>query len=211
MTADGWVLRSYVTLAATASAPFWARRHTADVLSGWSLGGLHDTAELVVTELVTNAVKASGVELDERSHEGTEVPFLAAPVPRAPDGRLQSGPGHGATGGLEQFEPRRRSYAELRETPMVRLRLSADRARRGLLIEVWDRNPEPPVMQEPNSVSEGGRGLLLVGALCERWGWWWPEVAMKGGKAWPRASFGGPAQATGLGRYGKVVWGVTLE
>lgn len=37
---------------------------------------------------------------------------------------------------------------------------------------VWDGNPGPPVLKEDVPVdAEGGRGLLLVQVMSERWGW----------------------------------------
>ena len=50
-----------IRLAALASAPFWARCHTRDVLSKWRmLPETIETAELLVSELVTNAAKFAG-------------------------------------------------------------------------------------------------------------------------------------------------------
>jgi anti-sigma regulatory factor (Ser/Thr protein kinase) len=49
---------AYMELAALPSAPFWARRHTRDTLREWHmLAETIETAELLVSELVTNAVK----------------------------------------------------------------------------------------------------------------------------------------------------------
>ena len=47
-------------LAADPSAVPWARRVLRQALSEWELDGLCDTALLLVSELVTNAVKATG-------------------------------------------------------------------------------------------------------------------------------------------------------
>jgi anti-sigma regulatory factor (Ser/Thr protein kinase) len=44
-------------LASTPSAVGWARRHTADVLFVWGIPQLEETATLVVSELVTNAIR----------------------------------------------------------------------------------------------------------------------------------------------------------
>jgi len=42
---------------------------------------------------------------------------------------------------------------------------------RDLLIEVWDGSPEPPApVAEPHG--EGGRGLAIVAALSESWGYY---------------------------------------
>ena len=88
---------------------------------------LADTVELVVSELVTNAVQAS---VDH-------------------DGRPRYSPEHGLA--------------------CIHLRLSSD----GLaaLIEVWDETTRPPTPVQSGLADEGGRGLLLVDALAERWGW----------------------------------------
>jgi anti-sigma regulatory factor (Ser/Thr protein kinase) len=39
------------------------------------------------------------------------------------------------------------------------------------MVEVWDDNPEGPSAPIVDSQAEGGRGLLLVGALSNSWGW----------------------------------------
>jgi anti-sigma regulatory factor (Ser/Thr protein kinase) len=51
----------------------------------------------------------------------------------------------------------------------VHLRLSTDGLT--MLIEVWDENAMPPTPVQPGIADEGGRGLMLVDALTERWGW----------------------------------------
>ncbi len=51
--------RSYLELAAAPGAVPRARRHTRHMLAAWKLGHLADDAELVVSELLTNAVRAT--------------------------------------------------------------------------------------------------------------------------------------------------------
>jgi anti-sigma regulatory factor (Ser/Thr protein kinase) len=53
-----WPLHSHLELAALPGAVPEARHHTRRVLAGWDLGTLGDPAELVVSELVTNAIRA---------------------------------------------------------------------------------------------------------------------------------------------------------
>jgi two-component sensor histidine kinase len=92
--------------------------------------GLHhlsDTIELVVSELVTNAVSAS-VDENQRPH-----------------------------------------YTDGHGTACVHLRLSTNR--RTVLVEVWDENVRPPEPTPAGLDDESGRGLMLVEALTERWGW----------------------------------------
>jgi anti-sigma regulatory factor (Ser/Thr protein kinase) len=51
---------SYLELAALPSAPFWARRQARAALRAWGLPEqLTQTAELLVSELVTNAIKVT--------------------------------------------------------------------------------------------------------------------------------------------------------
>jgi anti-sigma regulatory factor (Ser/Thr protein kinase) len=123
---------SRLALGALPSAVPCARAHARAVLSTWDLPWcVTDNAEVVVTELVTNALT------------------------------------HGSTG---------HSTGPI---PVIQLDLLLARA---LIIDVWDCSPEPPVMRpgaiEPGGLvgtgesgepAEGGRGLLLVSALCLTW------------------------------------------
>lgn len=52
-----WPLRSFLELGALPSAVPCARLHTRHLLWEWRLTGLTDSAELVVSEIVTNAVQ----------------------------------------------------------------------------------------------------------------------------------------------------------
>jgi anti-sigma regulatory factor (Ser/Thr protein kinase) len=128
-----WAVQSVMVIGAMPTATPCARLHARSIACEWGLGDLADTVELVVSELVTNAVRAS---VDH-------------------DGR----PRYSADTGLA----------------CVHLRLSTD----GLaaLIEVWDENARLPEPAEPGLADESGRGLMLVDALTERWGW---ELASSG-------------------------------
>ncbi|MQY14342.1 hypothetical protein SRB5_45060 [Streptomyces sp. RB5] len=88
-----------------------ARKDAMEQLAAWELEELSFVVELVVSELVTNAVR------------------------------------HGS--------------------PPVRLRLILDR---GLLCEVSDTSGTAPYMKRARAYDEGGRGLLLVAQLAQRWG-----------------------------------------
>lgn len=124
---SAWTFQSALTLGALPTAIPCARLRTRNIAGEWGLRHLADTAELVVSELVTNAVSAS-VDEDQRPHYTD---------------------GHGAA--------------------CVRLRLSTDR--RVVLVEVWDGNVMPPEPNQAGLDDESGRGLMLVEALAERWGW----------------------------------------
>lgn len=88
-----------------------ARRTTSRQLARWELDELVFTTELIVSELVTNAL------------------------------RHASGP--------------------------VTLRLIRERA---LVCEVFDGGATAPHLRHPRAMDEGGRGLLLVSQLAQRWG-----------------------------------------
>lgn len=126
-----WAVQSVMIIAALPTATPCARLHARNIACEWGLGELADTVELVVSELVTNAVQAS--------------------VDR--DGRPRYTPDSGLA--------------------CVHLRLSTD----GLaaLIEVWDESARPPTPIQPGLTEEGGRGLMLVDSLTERWGWNLPQ------------------------------------
>jgi anti-sigma regulatory factor (Ser/Thr protein kinase) len=51
----------------------------------------------------------------------------------------------------------------------VHLRLSSDRV--VMLVEVWDENAGLPVPTRPSLDDDSGRGLMLVAALSQQWGW----------------------------------------
>lgn len=125
-----------LTLAAVPTAARFARLFVRQRLSLWGLSRLICDAELVLSELVTNAMNATGT---------------TNPRPR---------------------------WSELNNLALIRVQLvtTAD----SLVIEVWDRDPNPPELQQPEQADETGRGLLIVGALCRRWDYFFPE---SGGKA----------------------------
>jgi anti-sigma regulatory factor (Ser/Thr protein kinase) len=55
---QAWPLHSHLELAALPGAVPRARHHARRVLAGWDLGALGEPGELVVSELVTNAIRA---------------------------------------------------------------------------------------------------------------------------------------------------------
>jgi anti-sigma regulatory factor (Ser/Thr protein kinase) len=59
--------------------------------------------------------------------------------------------------------------AVLPDRPPVTLRLLA--SERSLLIEVWDQSPLDLEPREADADAECGRGLTVVAALSDRWGW----------------------------------------
>jgi anti-sigma regulatory factor (Ser/Thr protein kinase) len=55
-----WPLQTHLPLAALPTAPACARGHVRTVAHEWGLADLADIAELIVSELVTNAVQEAG-------------------------------------------------------------------------------------------------------------------------------------------------------
>jgi anti-sigma regulatory factor (Ser/Thr protein kinase) len=119
-------------LATLPTSPFWARRYIRrflDSCRGISIGTA-DTAELLVSELVTNSVR-----------------FASGPIPAQQySGRVNAGI----------------------------IWLSVRHFSAGLLIEVFDTNPSPPVFADAGEDAESGRGLLIVDALSRHWSWFFP-------------------------------------
>jgi anti-sigma regulatory factor (Ser/Thr protein kinase) len=62
-----------------------------------------------------------------------------------------------------------RASRELAQAAAVRLWLLSDAAQ--ILILVWDASPQPPVVLGVTGEAEHGRGLMLVEAVSEQWGW----------------------------------------
>jgi hypothetical protein len=136
-----WPLRSRLELGALPSAVPCARLHSRQVVWEWGLGGIAEPVELVVSELVTNAVKVS------------------------------VGTGGGTPDEGAWLAPR-----------WVTLFLASDRHQ--VLVQIWDGDPAPPQPADVDENADSGRGLLLVEALSEDWGWYWPEGRHQGKWVW---------------------------
>jgi anti-sigma regulatory factor (Ser/Thr protein kinase) len=130
--ADQWPLRSYLELGALPIAVPCARLRAKQVVWEWGLTELSEATELLVSELMANATRASQA--------------------------------------LDQDSP-------------IRLWLLSDKTR--LLILVWDGNPRPPVRIDATAHAESGRGLLLIDAISEQWGWH-PAADLGGKWVWCR-------------------------
>jgi anti-sigma regulatory factor (Ser/Thr protein kinase) len=115
------------------TAPATARGSATEFLLSCGLAELAEAAQLVVSELVTNAMLASRALINEHR-----------PVP-PPVG--------------------------------FSISVSAD----WVLVEVWDCSDAPPVITAPDEFSENSRGLLLVEAYANRWGWY---PAQRGKRVW---------------------------
>ncbi|MFE6893868.1 ATP-binding protein [Streptomyces sp. NPDC057694] len=58
----------------------------------------------------------------------------------------------------------------VRHVPGRRCSLVILRLEGGLRVEVTDPDPRPPVLRVADQLAEGGRGLMLVQAVTDRWG-----------------------------------------
>jgi hypothetical protein len=129
-----WPLKSFLELGALPGAVPCARLHARQVLWEWHLGTFGESTALLVSELVTNAVRIS---------------------------------------------------RECAPDSPVRLWLVSDTTQ--VVVVVWDASPLPPVRIDADDDAENGRGLMLVDAVSERWGWDFPHGI--GGKAvWAQAA-----------------------
>jgi anti-sigma regulatory factor (Ser/Thr protein kinase) len=70
-----WPLRSYLELPALPASVRIARSHAKNVLREWHMEALADTVELIVSEMTTNAVRASAVGPGQRG-ETARVPLV---------------------------------------------------------------------------------------------------------------------------------------
>jgi anti-sigma regulatory factor (Ser/Thr protein kinase) len=75
-----WPLRAYLELEVADTAPRQARHYARQALGEWGLADLAEDAELVISELVTNAVQATAAL--------PATPFAGHPRSAAPHVRL---------------------------------------------------------------------------------------------------------------------------
>jgi len=130
-----WVYTSSLQLAAVPSAASYSRIFVRLTLPRWKLADYVETAELVVSELVTNAVQATG---------------LTDPEPKS---------------------------WEIAAEHVIGVQLRATGT--SLVLDVWDGSSDVPVVKNPDDDAEGGRGLLLIGAMAKQWDVFRPHAGGK--------------------------------
>lgn len=174
-----------IDLPADPASPSAARAHARSVLREWSADDLAETVELLVSELVTNAVRhasgpgptprgpvvgddsaryasASSRNQDpEGADDDDEAQLDLAALERAllgeaaPDGLLDNAVLDGA-------------FAALRTDR--RIEVVMRRGGSSLWVEVHDKDVRTPRVRTASANDEGGRGLFLVDQLSRRWG-----------------------------------------
>lgn len=160
--------RQYLELPAEPSSVSCAREHVAVVLTSLGLTSreLIDDAQLITSELVTNAITAT--------------------IAAGPANRPGNGTAHGADTGHDPLdEPLDDSFAGALGGPMgdavggaatrpaagKRVRVGAYLSGTCLTLEFWDDGAGVPKQVTPGDDDVSGRGLLLVEALSRRWGY----------------------------------------
>lgn len=169
-----------IDLPADPASPSSARAHARSVLRQWSAEGLSETVELLVSELVTNAVRHAsgpgptprgpvfdadsdfdGKLLDDEELAGGEGELDLAALERAllgdtpPDGLLDNAVLDGAVAALRTDR---------------RIEVVMRRGRSSLWVEVHDQDVRTPRVRTASANDEGGRGLFLVDQFSRRWG-----------------------------------------
>jgi hypothetical protein len=145
-----------------------ARRFTRATLGKWGLSDRPDDVCLVVSELVTNALRH-------------------ALAPAAPPPTHAYGPGSPAQESCAQGRSEQRPFAQdtsaqdaLAQGSPVRLHLMRWSER--LVCAVRDPSRDSPVARDTDDFSaESGRGLFLVDSFSDSWGWH-PLADTLGGK-----------------------------
>ncbi|MEU2776131.1 SpoIIE family protein phosphatase [Streptomyces sp. NPDC007162] len=152
-----------------------ARADVARQLTAWGLDGLGFAAELVVSELITNAIRYGRPPVRLRL-----IRTATPDGPRAP------------------ARPEEAEAAEVRTAPegpaSGRMRPGGAPGR-GLLCEVSDAGGATPHLRRARTFDEGGRGLLLVAQLAARWG---TRHARQGKTVWAELNETEPATPADL-------------
>lgn len=157
--------RHYLELPAEPSSVSCAREHVAVVLASLGLTSreLIDDAQLITSELVTNAITAS---------------IASGPACGAPNG-LGNGRGSGLGNGGRNGLGGGTANGAASPPGDKRVRVSAHLSGNCLTLEFWDGGAGVPKQMTPGEHEVSGRGLLLVEALSRRWGY---HPAAPGGK-----------------------------
>jgi PAS domain S-box-containing protein len=144
-----------------------ARAHTRQTLASWDLTELTDLAELLVSELVTNAVRHAAtprptalVYEDDDAFESFLDSFLDVVGEKALESESDDDDEATVPLRLPRTPPEAARHVEI----------TLRRGRHALWIEVYDPDVRLPRLRVADETDEGGRGLYLVDNLSARWG-----------------------------------------
>ncbi|MFD8531468.1 ATP-binding protein [Streptosporangium canum] len=142
--------KHHLELSVFPTSPYYARVHVQRVLEGWRRDDLIETAQLVVSELVSNAIKAHVPHVSP--HAVTESPAVME-SPAIMEAAAHASPDH--------------------------IWLDLYPVGDAVVLRVWDACRTPPVLRVPDPDDEGGRGLCLVDLLARSWGYYRPTAGGK--------------------------------
>ena len=156
-----------------------ARHFAVSRLADWGMPELADDVGLVVSELVTNALRHSGTPLRVRARDGVHRAGLYGADPYEADPYEAGGydvdgyevggygpDGYGTAGYGGYGDP----ADPLGSAPSA-IRLRLGHRYPWLLCGIMDASRAAPRRKEPDYITETGRGLHLVESFSVRWGW----------------------------------------
>jgi hypothetical protein len=135
-----------------------ARDFCLSTMQRWGVTGREDDVAVVVSELLTNAIRHALPQAGGPQAGGPQAGGPEAGVPQA--GGPQTGAPDGSPGGLAGGPGRSRWP----------VRLGLVQPGQFVLCAVADPSPRPPEPKEPDYLAESGRGLHVISALSDRWG-----------------------------------------
>ncbi|WP_228471037.1 ATP-binding protein [Streptomyces alkaliphilus] len=151
-----------------------ARDFTRRTLSGWRLSERFDTVALVVSELVTNAVRHGCPESSAPARDGAPCPGAPSGVGEQRFGAHDRRPRNGSTPGRGPgVGPARGTLpGQVADPPdLAPVELELLRSNRRLVCAVRDCGERAPRPGQADASMEGGRGLHLVECFSDGWGW----------------------------------------
>ncbi|MEU9832026.1 ATP-binding protein [Streptosporangium sp. NPDC048047] len=169
--------KHHLELSLFPTSPYYARVHVQRVLEGWGWDDLVDTAQLIVSELVSNAIKAHlapvpGADLETATPPPPDHIWLDLYRPGDPEHAEtpESTGSDGATGAVRDTEAAEESGSP-GSPGNAESAQDAQRSGDLVVLRVWDAaGRTPPVLRDPGPDDEGGRGLCLVDLLARSWG-----------------------------------------
>lgn len=154
-----------------------AREFTHRTLAQWNLLALNDDAALIACELVTNALRhalpGTGAAVSRSAGHGAPTSGAAASGAPTSSAATSSAAISGAalSGTAASSAAAPRSSAPAGSMTRRPPQLVLIRHPRWLLAAVTDASEQGPTVREPDYFAESGRGLHLIEALSDQWGW----------------------------------------